>query len=279
MKGKTVLLAVFLLVATGAFAQGMEPAFDTTALLFSQGPAMQQKDEAAEAESSSSRTQLNLPGLPASGFIAPVAPPARRFDWNAAARQSFYFLSLEHGFRMVQRKTRRELGGKFWDDYLTSAGNVQGWGDGDGFFTNYVGHPLQGSVSGYIHIQNDPGGRQLEFENTRAYWMSRTRAFGWAALYSTQFELGLVSESTIGNVGKKKGTHGYVDLVMTPVGGFGMMVAEDALDRYVVQKLERGTHSKAKVRFYRMFFNPSRSLANVFRMKVPWHRDTRNLVR
>jgi len=101
------------------------------------------------------------------------------------------------------------------------------------------------------------------------------RAFGWAAIYSTQFELGPISEATIGNVGKKKGTAGYVDLVITPTGGMGMIVLEDVLDKYLLKKLEQHTVGIKKRRFYRMVFNPQRTLANFLRGKALWHRDSR----
>jgi hypothetical protein len=209
---------------------------------------------------------------PQASEIAPV-----RFDWQEATLQSFLLLSVEHGFRLTQKKTRRELGGPFFKDWMDSVKGVNGWGDGDSFITNYVGHSMQGGVSGYIQIQNDPGGRQQEFGNNWAYWNSRMRALGWSALYSTQFELGPYSESAIGNVGKKKGTAGFVDLVVTPTGGMGMIVAEDWLDKCLIQKLEARTASVGRRRFYRVLFNPQRAIANVLRRKAPWHRDTRTL--
>lgn len=188
-----------------------------------------------------------------------------------------FFLSLQHGARLYQKKTRRELAGPFWKDYADSVTSIEGWGDGDGVVTNYVGHPMQGAITGYIQVQNDPVGMGLEFQNTSAYWKSRLLAMGWSACYSTQFEVGLISESTIGNVGKKAGTSGLSDFVITPAGGFGLMVAEDSVDRHFIRRLEARTASVAWRRFYRVALNPSRSVANILRLKVPWHRDTRVL--
>lgn len=197
------------------------------------------------------------------------------FDWQSAATQSFYFLGIEHGFRLTQAKTRRELKGPFFQDWKESVAGVHGWGDGDSVFTNYVAHSMQGGVAGFIQIQNDARGRSAEFSFSRTYWNSRLRALGWSAIYSTQFELGVMSEATIGNVGKKKGTSGYADLIITPTGGLAMIVLEDALDQYLLKKLEHRTDSVGKRRFFRMVFNPQRSLANLLRGKVPWHRDSR----
>ena len=197
------------------------------------------------------------------------------FDWGGAVRESLYFLTIEHGLRMTQAKTRLELKGPFFRDWGRSVAGVHGWGDGDIVFTNYIAHPLQGGVAGFIQIQNDSGGRNLEFSGSRIYWNSRLRAFGWAALYSTQYELGPFSEASLGNVGKKWGTAGYVDLIVTPVGGFGMIVLEDALDKYVVTKLEDRTPSLNRRRLYRMAFNPERTVANLMRGRKPWYRDAR----
>jgi hypothetical protein len=86
-----------------------------------------------------------------------------------------------------------------------------------------------------------------------------------------------LSEAAFGNVGKKRGTMGYVDLVMTPVGGFGMIVAEDAIDQYWIKSLEEGTSGLNRRRLYRMILNPQRTFANVLRWKKPWHRDTRTI--
>ncbi len=199
----------------------------------------------------------------------------QRFDWRQAARQSFLFAGIEHSFRLTQAKTRREFRGKFFDDWAESVRNIHGWGDGDSPLTNYIAHPMQGSVAGFIQIQNDPDGVTREFGRDGDYWRSRLKSMAWSAGYSTQFEIGPLSEATIGNVGKKTGTSGYTDLVMTPVGGFGVTILEDAVDRYLIRRLESGDRSRGWQCFIRAALNPNRSLANVLRSRWPWHRDTR----
>lgn len=212
---------------------------------------------------------------PEPGSQYEIAP--KRINWTNAGAQSFFFLGMQHTTRLVQKKTQRELGGKFFEEWVNSVDGLSGWGDGDSILTNYVGHPMMGAISGFILIQNDPDGIGREFDvREMKYWNSRLRAMGWAAMYSTQFELGPVSESTIGHVGKKRGTAGFVDLVMTPVGGFGWIVAEDAVDKHLIRHLEDGRSDGMK-RFARIFFNPNRSVANVLRLKKPWHRDTRTM--
>jgi hypothetical protein len=199
----------------------------------------------------------------------------RGFAWAPAAAQSAFFLGVEHGFRLMQSGTRAELRGRFFPDYIDSLRGINGWEDADTVFTNYVGHPMQGAVAGYIQIHNDPVGKYLRIGSTADYWKSRLKATAWSAAYSTQFEIGAVSEATLGNVGKKPGTGGYVDFVMTPAGGLGWILAEDALDHYLIRPREENTPSIAWRRFYRMALNPTRTFANLLRLKKPWHRDDR----
>lgn len=201
------------------------------------------------------------------------------FQWGQAVRQSLFLAGIEHSFRLTQAKTRRGLRGKFFKDYAQSVTNIHGWGDGDSLFTNYVAHPMQGAVAGFIQIQNDPAGIGLEFGRDGAYWRSRLKSMAWSAAYSTQFEIGPISEATIGNVGKKPGRAGYSDLIVTPVGGLGMTVLEDAVDRFIVARFESTNTGLGWQRFLRVALNPQRSLANLLRLERPWRRDTRRLAR
>jgi hypothetical protein len=141
---------------------------------------------------------IPLRGASPSGVIANPPnpePEEKTFQWGHAVTQSFAFLAVEHSIRLTQGKTRRELSGKLFNDYFDSVSKLQGWGDGDGVFTNYIGHPMQGAVASFIQIQNDPKGKQLDFGNNSEYWHSRLKAFAWSAAYSTQFEVGPVSEA------------------------------------------------------------------------------------
>jgi len=159
--------------------------------------------------------------------IARAVPhKAEGFRWKPAIIQSLEFLAIEHIVPLHEQKTQMQLGGPFFRDWGTSVRNVSGWGDGDNFITNYVAHPMQGAVSGYIQIQNDPRGRDQGFCRSQQYWHSRLQALAFATGYSTQFELGPIGEAAIGNVRLIKRTTGFVDLIMTPLGGLGMMLAE-----------------------------------------------------
>jgi hypothetical protein len=101
----------------------------------------------------------------------------------------------------------------------------------------------------------------------------------WNAAYSTQFELGPISQSSIGNVGLhtsldgKKRKMAYVDLVVTPTLGTAWLIGEDILDRFVVQRLAGRSNGGVRGNALRMLLNPMRGAANLLRFKLPWYRD------
>lgn len=203
-----------------------------------------------------------------------------KFHWKFALIESGVFLGFQHGFRMMQEKTRRELGGPFFRDWKQSVKNLRGWKDSDNLFTNYIAHPGQGAVTGRIFINNSDRSKKQEFGKSKKYWESRLKAMAWSAVWSTQFELGPISEATLGNVGlrQKNGhsTMAYVDLVMTPVAGTGLVIAEDAVDKYFLRNwLEKKTDNKFVINISRSLFNPTISIANLLRLKMPWYRRKR----
>jgi len=196
------------------------------------------------------------------------------FQWKSAIKQSLLFLGVQHGYAMTQPKTRSALRGPFFRDYFRSVKSLHGWGDGGRFFTNYVAHPMQGSFVGFIQIQNDPEGRTLHVASTKAYWKSRLKAAAWSAAWSTQFEIGPLSQASIGNVGLyEKQT--WVDIVVTPTLGTGLLVAEDAADRYIIRRIERRFPKNFWLKIMtRMLLNPTRTMGNLLAFREPWHRYT-----
>lgn len=219
-----------------------------------------------------------LPVHPIADSAPPEAPEGT--DWSAVLHQSARFLFLQHAVRIgTQQKTRRELRGPFFRDYVNSVRGISGWDDGDSFLTNYVGHPMQGSISGYFQVHSHPRERMLEFSNSSAYWKSRLKAMAFNAAYSTHYELGPFGEAAIGNVGLRPGTKGAVDLVITPTLGFAWMVGEDAIDKKIIAPLERRLRNPGSRRLLRTALNPTRTFANFLRGAAPWHRDTRGDVK
>jgi hypothetical protein len=197
---------------------------------------------------------------------------------KGAIADSFRLLVLEHTTRIVfQQKTRRELGGPFLNDYLRSVKVPDTWDDGDGWGVNYFGHPIHGAAAGFIWLDHEDGAHDPKLGFSREYWVSRGRATAWAAAYSLQFEFGLFSEASIGNVGLRPDTTGWVDHVITPAGALGFMVAEDALDRYLIARIESWTKNRFVRAVSRMVLNPSRTLSNAVQARAPWSRPVRSL--
>jgi hypothetical protein len=183
------------------------------------------------------------------------------------------FLGVKHAFRIATEPgTREGIKGPFFQNYADAIRSMHGWSDGDPFLVNYIGHPLQGAVAGYIWTANDPKYYRARFGANADYWRSRLRATGWSLLYSTQFEIGPVSEASIGAIQRKYPAQGWVDHVVTPVVGLGWMAMEDALDRFVILPLENHLENRYFKLLLRGGLNPARSFANVMAFRVPWVR-------
>ena len=199
-----------------------------------------------------------------------------KVDWSSMARQAAMFTGIQHAFRLATEPgTRNGMKGPFFGGYAQSVASLHGWGDGDPFLVNYIGHPIQGSVSGLIYLQNNPRERMLRFGRDPRYWRSRMKAMGAAAVYSTLFEIGPLSEASIGKVQARRPQQGFVDHVVTPIIGTGWLIAEDFLDEKVILRFEERFENKWARMMVRSWLNPTRSFSNAMRFKVPWYRDTR----
>jgi len=152
---------------------------------------------------------------------------------------------------------------------------MHGWSDGDGYYENYLGHPIEGAVSGYIWIHHDPRYRVVQFGTDRDYWMSRLRAYAFAWAFSEQFEIGPISEASIGQIQRYCCQYGFVDHVITPNGGLVWMLAGDAVDRYVTVPIENRVHNRNVRILTRMALNPPQTFANLMMFHSPWRRENR----
>lgn len=211
-------------------------------------------------------------------------PPLRKSETGGTdvanvGLQSLFFLGIMHSWRLaLEPDTRAALNGKFFPDYWNAITQLRGWTDGDGLLTNYVGHPMMGAISGRILLQNQPGKRELQPSWDSKYVKSRLAAFGYSFAFSLQFEVGLISEGTIGNATPNQySAHpfSYVDLVITPTLGTAWTVGEDLLDKFLIQKIERHTDNRTAIIAARGLLNPSRAFSNLLRFKKPWYRDDR----
>ncbi len=177
--------------------------------------------------------------------------------------------------------------GKWFDRYVNSVTGYQfgTWSDGNPKLDDYVGHPLMGDISDYLWIQNDPKGMTVPFGNNYPYWRSRLRALAFSTFYSTEWKLGPFGESGVGHAGDHlayeeteggyRNETGFVSLVTTPVGGLLWTVGEDALDKYVVKRLQEKSHNWFLLTLESMAFAPGHATANVLRFRPLWYRDDR----
>jgi Lipid A 3-O-deacylase (PagL) len=172
--------------------------------------------------------------------------------------------------------------GKWWDRYIASADEWRWdrWKDDNPFLDDYIGHPMMGSITNYMWIQNDPKGMTVEQANNWIYWRSRLRALAFSTAFSFWWKLGPTGEAGVGHNGDHyfvdKGVltneTGWVELVTTPVGGLAWTLGEDALDKHVFRKIAAKPHRPVTL-LLASFLTPSRATANIFRFRPPWYRD------
>ncbi|HEY0263741.1 MAG TPA: hypothetical protein VGC07_04390 [Granulicella sp.] len=228
--------------------------------------------------------------------------PGERMHWKGLIYESIAFDLLQNATRVMtadQNDRHLLLNKPFWSDYWASLGqfNMRRWNDGDSVAVNYIGHPMEGAIAGYLEVQNDPRGRAQRISRSPDYWHSRLRAFLWATVYSTQWEIGPLGETAIFNQGgftypincaKRAGqpgvpcespqarytnNTGWVDFVITPTIGTLWLIGEDTIDRYISDPLAERHPGSFGYDVLRSSLNPSRSLANMLRGHYPWFRD------
>ncbi len=219
---------------------------------------------------------------PENGSIRPVpqVPKSEKsqsthFRWVPAIGESLLYTGIMHTFDLTtEAGTRDALNGPWFKDYTRSVSELRGWSDSDTFMAPYVGHPIEGSVFGFIERQNDLQFRLVQWGDGREYWISMLRSMAYSAVWHTQWKIGPASEASIGNV-MLHASPGFITLVDTPTLGFCTMLAEDAADRYLIMGLENRTSNRAIIILARSFLNPGRTFANMMAFKPPWVRETR----
>ena len=219
------------------------------------------------------------------------------YHWRPLLLESFAFISTEDLFRVSTDNTLRSLtvNKPFWHDYIASLHqfNMRRWNDGDDFLVNYIGHPMQGAVSGYIEVQNSPYDSRIQW-GERGYWGSRARALLWSTVYSTYSEIGPTGEAGLGNEGgftydldcdlhcnnttakasgKETNNTGWVDFIVTPTAGTVWMVAEDFIDKKLTGPMVERSPDAVFPKILRGALSPTRTFANALRGRKPWYRD------
>ena len=240
-------------------------------------------DPASVSGVSGGRANVELKDCPYDRTHSPVC----RMHWRQLTITSAVFLAFQNtgnlytGYWYRQETTH----GKWWDRYVNS---VEGWRwnvwkDDNPFLDDYIGHPMMGGITDAMWIQNDPKGMTLEQSNTWPYWRSRLRALAFSTFYSFEWKIGPIGEATVGHNGDHyfnedsgvlTNETGWVELVTTPIGGLAWTLAEDAIDKKVITRLEQKNSSVPMLIAYQ-FLNPSRAFANFLRFRAPWYRDSR----
>jgi len=201
--------------------------------------------------------------------------PNNNVFWKQAFMESLLYTGIMHSFNVTtEAGTRDTLNGHWFQNYVGSVSELRGWSDSDRFMAPYVGHPLEGSIFGYIFRQNDAKYRNVQWGDGRDYFLSLLRSMAWSAVWHTQWKIGPISEASMGNV-MLHASPGFITLVDTPTLGAVTMIAEDAADRYLIIGLENHTSNRLIIILARSFLNPGKTFANIMAVQVPWRRDTR----
>ena len=124
----------------------------------------------------------------------------RGIDWRPVLTESLLFLTAQHLARFVEDKTAKRLGGPFVNDWFDSVRSLNRFSDGGKITTNWVAHPMMGSVATHILGQNDPEYLENKVGSGDRYWRAKGKQFLFATVYSVQFEIGPLSESSLGNI-------------------------------------------------------------------------------
>ena len=107
------------------------------------------------------------PALPAA--VKAVKEKEPGIEWRKLERSALLFLGVMHSFRWATEDGTRAGGIGLGSAYTRSVGNLHGWADGDPFYVNYVGHPMQGAVSGRLFLLAD---RRSGRQEGILYWIT-----------------------------------------------------------------------------------------------------------
>jgi len=200
----------------------------------------------------------------------PIPPPAAAddsFRWGPALGSTILAIGAQNLCNLTSARFRNELEGPFFADWFESAGALfdSNWSDGNKFQTNYIAHPIAGAVYANNARRNDPKYAKLR-PGDPGYATGVFRSMAFAAGASLMFEIGPLSEASIGNLGlRNPDKQGWVDPVMTPILGAGWMVLEDVVKQHVLFRV----HDPVAYSILHVFLNPARTFSNLFNFRNP----------
>jgi len=226
-------------------------------------PAMAQEFEPPDAAATFQGIAVEPKAGNASAAQSPADHHDGGIDWRPVLSESLLFLTAQHLARFTEDRTAKRLGGPFLKDWFDSVHSLNRFGDGGKITTNWVAHPMMGSVTTHILGQNDPEYLANKIGSGNGYWRAKGKQFLFATAYSIQFEIGPLSESSLGNIHQAS-----IDLWLTSTLGTVWSVGEDLAAQRVLRPL-RAKHP-IWANTLTVLLNPTRAFANVMAFKRPW---------
>jgi hypothetical protein len=253
-------------------------------------------DDQSAGQSTSGQADIHWPNAQANGDIVPLGEcpfdthhsPECRVHWHQLIISTVLFNLFQNSGNLYTGYYYRTetTTGVWFQRWINSAADWRWdrWSDNNPILDDYVAHPMMGAITNYLWIQNDPRGMTLSQSNTWPYYRSLLRATAFSTAYSFEWKLGPFGEAGIGHNGDHyfhdggayTNETGWVELVTTPVGGTLWTMAEDALDRHVITRLEKKSRNPLALFAYQ-FLSPARGAANILRFRPPWYRDSRTV--
>ena len=198
------------------------------------------------------------------------SPEMGPIAWRSLLRDSMVLLLIQQTYRLTleEGSTRENLEGPFFEDWFASVSTLCCWNDGDRVTTNYLFHPLLGSTTSFIFANNHRASQETPIGNSRGYWKAKGAQGLYSFIYSLNYEIGPLSEASIGNVGLKPGEMTYCDFVLTPGVGLLISIGEDAARLHIIDRVKRNHLYWGNT--LAVLLNPTRAVANVVGGKRPW---------
>jgi hypothetical protein len=194
-------------------------------------------------------------------------PATGSFRWGPAIGSTVLTIVTQNLCNLTSSRFHDELEGPFLNDWFKSAAALfdANWNDGNKFQTNYIAHPIGGAVYANNARLNDPKFAKLR-PGDDGYGKGVLRAMAFSAVASLMYEIGPVSEASIGNLGMKDpDKQAWVDPVVTPVLGAGWMVFEDILHEHVLRKVK----GPVPYTILHIFMNPARTVSLLMNFRPP----------
>ena len=208
--------------------------------------------------------------IPSADPATTSLPEKGAIAWRSLLRDSIVLLLAQQTYRLTleEGSTRENLEGPFFEDWFASVSTLCCWNDGDRVTTNYLFHPLLGSTSSFIFANNHRASQETPIGNNRGYWKVKGAQGLYSFIYSLNYEIGPLSEASIGNVGLKPGEMTYCDFVLTPGVGLLISIGEDAARLHIIDRVKRNHLYWGNT--LAVLLNPTRAVANVVGGKRPW---------